>query len=121
MRRDHPNCIFPVKIAPTETVGALKKAIKEEKKPALDHLSADTLGLWNVSISVDSALEKNLGSFDFALETLLLPTEELSTLFPKWPAKSQLHIVVFVLGEPDTAHPAEKGVFPFLHCHHMCR
>jgi Crinkler effector protein N-terminal domain len=38
--------IFPVKIAGTESVGALKKAIKDEKKPAFDHVPADTLVLW---------------------------------------------------------------------------
>jgi hypothetical protein len=116
MRGDHPNRIFAVKIAPTETVGALKEAIKEKKEPALDHLSADALGLWNVSIPVNNAtLKENLESSDFALGTLLPPTEELSTLFPKVPEKDVLHIVVKVLGEPDMTHPAEKGMFPSLH------
>jgi hypothetical protein len=46
---DDLDCVFPVKIAPDESVGALKKAIKEEKKPAFDHIPADRLGLWKVS------------------------------------------------------------------------
>jgi len=114
MRGDDLNRIFPVEIAPTKNVGDLKKAIKEEKKPTLDHLSADALDLWMVSIPVDNAFKENLENLDFAHGTLL-PTEELSTLFPKAPAKRQLHVVVkapFSLGEPDMTHPAEKGVFP---------
>jgi hypothetical protein len=46
---DDPDRIFPVKIAKNETVGTLKKAIKDEKKPAFDHLTADSLSLWKVS------------------------------------------------------------------------
>jgi hypothetical protein len=41
--------MFPVKIAPGESVGALKKAIKEEKRPAFDDMPADRLDLWKVS------------------------------------------------------------------------
>jgi len=106
MHGDHPNRIFPVKIAPTETVGALKDAIKAKKKKRFEHVDADALGLWNVSIPVDNAL-KNLESVDFGLGSLLPPTEELSTLFPKAPAKRQLHVVVKVLGEPDMTHPGD--------------
>ena len=42
---------FSLKIAGTETVSALKKAIKEKKKLAFDHVPADTLKLWKVSAS----------------------------------------------------------------------
>src|ERR1700720_5055208 len=48
---DEPQNVFPVKIARDETVGALKKAIKEEKKPLFDHIPADSLELWKVSNS----------------------------------------------------------------------
>ena len=44
-----PRRIFPVKIAKNETVGTLREAIKEKKKPAFDHLTADSLDLWQVS------------------------------------------------------------------------
>jgi hypothetical protein len=40
--------VFTVKIANTENVSALKKLIKVEKKPAFDHVPADTLDLWKV-------------------------------------------------------------------------
>jgi hypothetical protein len=41
--------VFPVEIAKTKTVGALKEAIKDERKPDFDHVAADSLVLWKVS------------------------------------------------------------------------
>ena len=46
---DDPSHVFPVKIARTESISTLKKMIKEEKKPAFDHVPTDTLSLWKVS------------------------------------------------------------------------
>jgi len=40
---------FSLTLVGTETVSALKKAIKREKTPTLDHVLADALVLWNVS------------------------------------------------------------------------
>jgi hypothetical protein len=40
--------IFPVKIANTESVGTFKELIKDKKRPAFDHVPADTLKLWKV-------------------------------------------------------------------------
>ena len=40
---------FSVKILRDESVDVLKYAIKEKKKPKLDHMSADELDLWKVS------------------------------------------------------------------------
>ena len=34
--------IFPIEIAESKTVGTLRKAIKDEKRPAFDHVPADT-------------------------------------------------------------------------------
>jgi len=45
--------IFPVEIDRNENVGGLKEAIKEKKKPAFDHITADSLGVWKVSIPID--------------------------------------------------------------------
>jgi hypothetical protein len=41
--------VFPVRIAKSETVGGLKKAIKKEKEPEFDDYAADRLDLWKVS------------------------------------------------------------------------
>src|SRR6267154_736510 len=46
---DVPRRVFPVKIGSAETVGYLKKAIKDEKKPLFDDITADSLDLWKVS------------------------------------------------------------------------
>jgi hypothetical protein len=50
---DDSTRIFPVKIDGNENVGSLKEAIKEKKKPAFDHITADSLDVWNVSIPID--------------------------------------------------------------------
>ena len=42
--------IFPVKIAGTESVGTLKKAIKEENSIAFQHVDAVAIDLWQVSV-----------------------------------------------------------------------
>jgi hypothetical protein len=84
--------IFPVKISPTETIGFLKDAIKEKKQPAFDHVPADTLVLWQVSIPVDDNLEDSLGNL--VDDTALSPVEALSEVFPASPIRKHLHIVV---------------------------
>ena len=42
---------FPVDILPSQRVGHLKKAIKREKAPELDHIAADKLDIYKVSDS----------------------------------------------------------------------
>jgi hypothetical protein len=54
MRGDHLDRIFPVKIAPTETVGVLKDLIKEEQSPRLNHVAASELTVWKVSLPADT-------------------------------------------------------------------
>jgi len=44
--------IFPVEIDRDKDVGGLKEAIKEKKK-AFDHIDADSLDVWKVSIPID--------------------------------------------------------------------
>ena len=46
---DDPRRVFPLKIVCSETVGYLKKVIKDEKKPVFDDITADSLDLWKVS------------------------------------------------------------------------
>jgi hypothetical protein len=47
---DDSRRVFQLEIASTKTVSALKDPIKDKKKPAFDHVPADTLVLWKVSI-----------------------------------------------------------------------
>ena len=46
---DDPHRAFPVKIASSETVGSLQKAIKIEKKNVFGDLDANLLDLWKAS------------------------------------------------------------------------
>jgi hypothetical protein len=83
-----PNCliyydgtshIFPVEIASSKSVDALKEAIKE-KKVALQHVDADALALWKVSIPVDYSLEENVKARLKDAKTLS-PMDILSDIF----------------------------------------
>jgi hypothetical protein len=87
--------IFPVKIDRDENVGALKKAIKQEMKPAFDPITANSLDVWNVSIPIDEdanleAQVKNLRLHEkkplWALKGLLKIFSDLD--------KETLHVVV---------------------------
>ena len=88
--------IFLIEIAERKTVGALRKAIKDEKRPTFDHVPADTLLLWKVSIPVIQNLTENLSKLDFVDESSLLPVKRLSKVFSEQPEDEHLHIVVRV-------------------------
>jgi hypothetical protein len=91
---DDVSRVFPVKITNTESVGTLKKAIKEEKKPAFDHVTADSLALWKVSFPVNHSLQQNLANLDLTDETSLSFVDDLFDLFSNVPPSKHLHIVV---------------------------
>jgi hypothetical protein len=59
------NHAFPIKIVEAESVGALKVAIKEQKKHSFEHVDADALNLWKVP----PALENDLAKFLKVLST----------------------------------------------------
>ena len=92
---DDSTRIFPVKIDRDENIGTLKDAIKEKKKPAFDHITADSLDVWNVSIPIDGdtnlqAQVKNLKVLD---TRSLLPVQKLSDIFRNVVEK-YLHVIV---------------------------
>jgi hypothetical protein len=93
---DDASHIFPIEIAERKTVGALKDAIKDKKRPAFDHVPADTLILWQVSIPVNRNLTEHLSKSDFVDESSLLPVKRLSKVFSDQPEDEHLHIVVRV-------------------------
>jgi hypothetical protein len=91
---DSCNNIFTVKIAKTESISALKEVIKEKKKNAFEHVDADTLIVWQVSILGDISFEQNLGEINLSDESSLGPMQKLSRLFSEPPIQTHLHIVV---------------------------
>ena len=86
--------IFPIEIVESKTVGALKDAIKGKKEHTFQHVDADNLILWNVSISVNRNLTENLSKLNFVDEGSLLPVKRLSGVFSDRPEDEHLHIVV---------------------------
>ena len=86
--------IFPIEIAESKTVGALRKAIKDENEHAFQHVDAKALVIWQVSIPVNRNLTENLRKLDFVDEGSLFPVEELSDVFSDSLTRKHLHIVV---------------------------
>lgn len=101
------NQIFSVRISDEDSnVDDLKEKIKEKKRAAFDHIPADTLKLWNVSISPKKFSEARLRELTPPLESLD-SLEELSWLFPDTPQKDHLHIIV---QPPRVQPPCTAGV-----------
>jgi hypothetical protein len=79
------NCCIPgdhrhtwaLEIEATKSVGNLKEAIKEKQKHVFDHVDADTLVLWRVSIP-DERLEENITGLDFDETKQLLSVKRSS-------------------------------------------
>ena len=87
--------IFPVKIDHNEDVGGLKKAIKEEKKPAFDHITADSLEVWNVSIPIneDTNVEAQVKNLRLHEKKSLWGLKKLPRIFRDLD-RDTLHVVV---------------------------
>ncbi len=82
--------VFTVEILKTKNVSILKRLIKEEQSPRLNHVVASELILSQVSLPVDDDLEESLKHVDLAPLKPLLP---LSQVFPRV-EENCLHIVV---------------------------
>ncbi|KAJ3742410.1 hypothetical protein DFH05DRAFT_1544458 [Lentinula detonsa] len=109
---DQRNHIFPIKIAKTKSVGSLKKAVKEKKRPLFNHVPADDLALWRVSEVVDQNLEDNLKKINFLEKESLSPVDELYKVFSNLPVKGRLHIVVgWPIDESQQDDEQEGAVF----------
>jgi hypothetical protein len=86
--------IFPVKIGSHESVGTFKQAIRKGKEPALDHVPADTLVLWKVSIPAESLVRQDPRILDLDKDHSLLPTNQLSEVFSDALQEEHIHVVV---------------------------
>jgi Crinkler effector protein N-terminal domain len=89
---DDVSKVFPIEIPSTKSVGILQKAIKNEKV-ALQHIDADSLTLWKVSIPQDR-LQQSLANVDLTDATSLSSMDDLDDVFSDEPHRKHLHIVV---------------------------
>jgi hypothetical protein len=90
---DDASQVFSVEIANNKPISALRKAIKEEKQPQLDHVTADSLTLWNVSIPVDDGLKENVSNV-IRVQEALSPAVQLSDVFTDVLIQKHVHIIV---------------------------
>ncbi|KAF9081985.1 hypothetical protein BGX27_004680, partial [Mortierella sp. AM989] len=89
---DGDSSAFPVKLDSDDTIGELKKAIKEEKKPRLDDIDADKLLLYQIAIP-DEGTQVNLNNVD-SPKPLLKATTEIAEVFGTAPPKKTIHVIV---------------------------
>jgi len=94
IHNDDHHHVFPIKIVQTESVGTLKKAIKEEKKVVLKHFDADALQLWDVSIVVNDGFKENVSRVELKDEKVLSPVDALSDVFSEIPVRKHHHVII---------------------------
>jgi Crinkler effector protein N-terminal domain len=92
---DHSH-IFPVEISASKNVGALKDVIKEKKKHTFEHVDADALVLWSVSVPADETLEEELSKLELVDEGSLSPVKDLAEIFFSGVVKQHIQIIVKV-------------------------
>jgi len=96
VRRSDAGRIFEVKISKTETVAALKEAIRNEKPAAFRDVDADALDLYKPRNPVGEPYQENLRQFILSVngELLGIGPRRLSTVFPNAPPECDVHIIV---------------------------
>jgi hypothetical protein len=90
---DDASQVFTVEIANNELICALKDAIKDKKKVALEHVDADALHLWNVSIAMNDKFKKNVSNV-LRVEKELSCVDVLSDVFSKVTPREHLHVII---------------------------
>ena len=93
VRGDDHTCVFHVKINKTEFVADLKKAIKKEKSPIFDDITADSLRLWKASVPITRDLKKDVDAPNL-LNDDSLPYGILSEIFLSDLEKKSVHIII---------------------------
>ena len=88
-----PARLFTVNIDGLKNAYELRAAIKHEQKPEYDNITADTLRLWSVDLTLDNNLNKNVQQ---AVEKgqPMQPLTKLNRIFTSQPKDDRLHIVV---------------------------
>jgi hypothetical protein len=93
---DNSSHVFTTEIDGTNNVSALKKAIKDEKRPVFDHVPADALKVYKVSFPVDDGLDTQLKRFQpehDGVHRLSNAVERLKGVFGE-PIDGNLHVIV---------------------------
>jgi hypothetical protein len=93
-----PDEVFTVEIQKDKNLSALKDAIKEKKKPALDHIPADKLKLWPVStaIPVDDDFEERINGLHLTKRNPPRSVRPLADHFVEPLEPLNLHVVIKV-------------------------
>jgi Crinkler effector protein N-terminal domain len=117
VRGDDHKHAFIVKIEEEEAVATLKEAIKAKKTQTFCNIDADSLVIWNASVSFNRALKENVEALNLVDDDSLQPPEILSDLFPSGLEKKSVHIIVDRPppgeSQPPTSpmHPHECGSY----------
>ena len=91
---------FPVDMVPKETVGELKKRIKNEKQNDFKDVDADRLTLWKV----DTPDDRKIDSSGLNDENALKPTRKISNYWnEKTLPENCIHVYIRIRGK-WTAH-----------------
>ncbi|KAJ3782219.1 hypothetical protein GGU10DRAFT_436776 [Lentinula aff. detonsa] len=110
--RPSVNRMFPVSISSTTSVGTLKEKIKEKTRPTFDHIAANILELWNVSIPIKHLSDDKLPNIA-PKGSSLLPSDKMHDLFPNRLPEKHLHIIV---RPPTVAAPPNPQPLLELNC-----
>ncbi|KAG0336079.1 hypothetical protein BG004_008207 [Podila humilis] len=86
---------FPVAIESDKTIGELKDLIKVKKPVDFEHVDANNLTLWKVSIPVAPKNErKEIWLADVPSKEELDETDDIADVFTEAPPKKRIHIIV---------------------------
>ncbi|KAF8977857.1 hypothetical protein BGZ46_007074, partial [Entomortierella lignicola] len=92
---DKDATVFPVEVAVDDSIGGLKKRIKEEKPIDLSDVDADKLSLWKISIPSAPKRIITLDNLEAEDKTELDDsTADISELFDQDPPKNTIHIII---------------------------
>ncbi|KAG0302827.1 hypothetical protein BGZ98_007201 [Dissophora globulifera] len=92
---DGDSTTFPVEIESTKTIGALKKAIKDDNSVAFANVDAKMLTLWKVSVPVLPEKErKGISLAGVPSPEKLDETDDVCDVFKETLPKKTIHIIV---------------------------
>ena len=78
----------------TESVGTLKRSIRDDNPESFRDVDARSLDLWKVSIPVNDGFKENVRKVELRDEDALSPVDRLSKVFSGQPEDGDLHIIV---------------------------